>query len=645
MSVAGASPVVHRSGGVTALDQVVGVDDAARARPALDHRLRALAAAVGVDHRRGRAGGGAGGRVPDPGPRGRSVRQVVLDDLAVRPGRPVEGVGAALGDPHRIGRGDGVHQVEIAHPGERLADRRDPPAVGGNGPGVHPLTPGDLLEGPAARRQPVEVLLPGMLAAGGDEERVAARRELGAPHLELALGERRDLALEVREHQHGPAARHRPEGEGLAVRQPLQIPRRPAAGHQWPADPGLLLLVIDVAQGAGLEVQQRDPALLVVHGEHLHDPVLAVRAPPGAVHHGVLLDAVLHPADLDVLGADAAVHRHDPETPRRERLPHLGTGVLLGGLPALVHELHEARALRVRGVLPATGRRGASRPATPGCPPPSRPSAPESPGAGDRCGPGGARRGVRRVPLRSRTATTSSFCCAFSHSCCFVSSSSAATAAANWRVVRDAMSCSQRSPFSGAFAERPFVAKSTLLPSGRSRSWPIWPETANTARVPPAAVHTCSDPLRAPRRRVSRNGTDHVRARNEPHLVRCQLPEGRALPVHREPGIVVGEVFRLRVLMPAEIDLRPVRGPTHVARRQPEDAVAASEMIQGQAKAGIGVRGGQLRLGRELGAGQRGKDKKQRCFRECGNGPHDGLLSGSAGSGRWRDRTTPPPAR
>ena len=53
-----------------------------------------------------------------------------------------------------------------------------------DGPRVHPLAPGDLLEGPAARRQPVEVLLPGMLAAGGDEERVAARRELGAPHLE-----------------------------------------------------------------------------------------------------------------------------------------------------------------------------------------------------------------------------------------------------------------------------------------------------------------------------------------------------------------------------------------------------------------------------------------------------------------------------
>ena len=104
-----------------------------------------------------------------------------------------------------------------------------------------------------------------------------------------------------------------PKAKAWLSGEPFEIARRPAADHQRSADPGLVLLVVEVAQGPGLDVQQRDPTLLMVHGEHLNRRVFPIRAPPGAVHDGVLLDSILHPTDLDVLRADGLVHRHDAE--------------------------------------------------------------------------------------------------------------------------------------------------------------------------------------------------------------------------------------------------------------------------------------------------------------------------------------------
>ena len=143
-------------------------------------------------------------------------------------------------------------------------------------------------------------------------------------------------------------------------------------------------------------------------------PCFPSGTPPGAVHHGVLLDAVLHPADLDVLGADGAVHRHDPEAPRRKGLADLRAGVLLGGLPALVHELHEARALRVRGVLPRPEDEVFAVRRHPDVHRPLAFGNRNLLGQEVRSGPGGAGRGVASRSFRSRTTWTSSFCCALS---------------------------------------------------------------------------------------------------------------------------------------------------------------------------------------------------------------------------------------
>ena len=217
VSVARTAPVIHGGGRIAPLDQVVGVDDAPGARPALDHRLRALTAAVGVDDRRSLPRGCSGWRVPDPSPGGGSVRQVVLDDFAVRPRGPVEGIGAALRDPGGLGASRSIHQVKVAEIGQRLADRGDAIAFRGNRPGVHPLPSGDLFEGAAARGEAVEVLLAGMFPAGGHEEGIPARGEFSASHFELSLGQRRHFTLEVREHQHGPATLDGSEGERLAV--------------------------------------------------------------------------------------------------------------------------------------------------------------------------------------------------------------------------------------------------------------------------------------------------------------------------------------------------------------------------------------------------------------------------------------------
>ena len=117
MPVARTAPIVHRSGGVAVLDQVVRIHDAAGPGPALDDGLGAFAAAVGIDHRRGLSADRPRRRLPDPGPGGRLVGQVVLHDLAVRPRDPVERVGPALRDARGFDARLRIHEIEVA---ERL---------------------------------------------------------------------------------------------------------------------------------------------------------------------------------------------------------------------------------------------------------------------------------------------------------------------------------------------------------------------------------------------------------------------------------------------------------------------------------------------------------------------------------------------
>ena len=383
-------------------------------------------------------------------------------------------------------------------------------------------------------------------------------------------------------------------------------------------------MVIEVTQGPGFEVEQGDPALLVVHGEHLHRPLLAVGAPPGAVHHGVLLDAVLDPADLDVLGADARVHRHDAHPPRRERLAHLGAGILLGGLPALVHELHETRALRVGGVLP---------------------------GAEDEVSAigGGADvhylfalrhrnlLGQQSVVVPAELVPAFVAFLAFADDLDqFVLLGLEPRLLVRLLVLRRNRDCEltgrarrnvvfpEISAFVGVGGEA--LGREEHLAAVRTQ--PQLPDPAGDRKdgtdSPIRRPHV-ERALGTPRRGISGDGTNRIRAGNEANLVVGQFTEGSPLAVHREPGIVVGKLLRLRVLPPAEIDLLPVGRPSQVAWRQPEDPASTAEVVERQPEARIGVRDGELRLGAELRSGEC-RDKQDKGYQGGGGSTHAGLL-------------------
>ena len=383
--------------------------------------------------------------------------------------------------------------------------------------------------------------------------------------------------------------------------------------------------MIELAKRPGFEVQQRDPAFLVVHRKHLDDAVLPVRAPPGAVHHGVLLDPVLHPADLDVLGGDGAVHGDDAQPPRRERFPHLGTGVLFGRLPAFVHEFHEARALRVRGVLAraehqvlAFGR---------------QPDVHHSFALRDR-----NLLGQQLVAVAAKLVPA------------LVPFLSIANHPDQFRLLglepdllvgllllgghhgRDLPGHARsdvvfpKIPALGGVRREPRGGKEDLAPI---RTQPELTDLAGD-RVDragaPASGPDVQRALPAPGGRLSGHRPDQVRPGNEADFILDQFPKGRSLPVHREPGIVVRELVRLRVLAPTEEDLGPIGSPAQVARGKAEDPIAASEMIQSQPKSGVGVGGRKFRLRSQLGPRERGENEQQGRSRNCGNWPHGGLL-------------------
>ena len=325
------------------------------------------------------------------------------------------------------------------------------------------------------------------------------------------------------------------------------------------------------------------------------------------------------------LGADARVHRHDARPPRRERLAHLGAGVLLGGLPALVHELHETGALRVGGVLP---------------------------GAEDEVFP------IRRHPnvhhllaLRNRNllgqqvvvlpaelvAPLVPFLPFANDLDQFVllgleprllvrllvlrrNRDGELTGRTRRNVVRPEISA-----FVGVRGEAPGCEEH----SAAVRTQPQLPDPASDrkdgAGSPVRRPHV-ERALRTPRRGVSGDGPDRVRTGDEADFVVRQFAEGSPVTVHREPGIVVGKLIRLRVLMPTERDLLPVGRPAQGARRQSEDPASTAEVIQGESESRIGVGGGEFGLGAELGSRERREDEEQGCCRERGDEPHGGLL-------------------
>ena len=443
-----------------------------------------------------------------------------------------------------------------------------------------------------------------VFAAGGEEERLAVRREFGATDLEGAFGERGHFAGSgIREQQHGPAALHRPEDETPGVRQPSQQPRPPAPLDQRAADPRLLGLVVEVAEFGGLEVEQRNPAALVIHGERLHDRPPAVRAPFRPVDDRRPLFSVLDPADGEVFRRHGGIHDEEPGAPGREGFADLGPRVLLRRPPALVHELHELGPVRFRRVLPGTEHEIAAVGRQPQVHDPLA---------------------LRdRNPLGRRRAA---------HPAQFLPALLAFLPLAHYGDQFGLLRLQPRLLFRvfllrrnrfRHLADQP--GGEVVLPQvavfrrcrGQARGGEVedasvrtHPERAERSR---GGVHRAGSSLRVPNEQCpvptprgggSVGGTNRVRSGNEPNLLRREFAQGPAFPVGGEPGVVLGQLSGRRGFVPAEVDLAPVGRPAEGPRRQPEDPGAAAEVVERQSEVRVGVFRRQGRLGAQLRGGR-----------------------------------------
>ncbi len=100
--------------------------------------------------------------------------------------------------------------------------------------------------------------------------------------------------------------------------------------------------MVDDAGRAGLEIEQAEPAVLVVHGEDLDHCVRPLRIPVRTVNDRVLLSSRVYPDHLHAIGLHCRVEPDNPHLVSWHRLADLGTRRPLDSLTLFVYELHVA---------------------------------------------------------------------------------------------------------------------------------------------------------------------------------------------------------------------------------------------------------------------------------------------------------------
>ena len=96
--------------------------------------------------------------------------------------------------------------------------------------------------------------LAGVFAARG-EVPVSVGPEQTSPNLELAIGQACHVTVRIGQVQHRPACLFGDEPKSAPVMEPLEIAGIPATPYQRPADPFVLVFVVDGGDLAGSDIE------------------------------------------------------------------------------------------------------------------------------------------------------------------------------------------------------------------------------------------------------------------------------------------------------------------------------------------------------------------------------------------------------